>query len=434
MCLKKFKSDYDGKTYRFSMKQLLIVRKNSTTIKMLDEINKNAPTFLHQGCVEEVRKTVYTAKDLNKITPNKLYKELLDEHLEYYRECILNSVKNAVAFRDYIEKVENIPHTNEQKIKNLDKVDCHLFWAIENYYIEHNLIDEPIEPYINLIISNPLYRSSDIIQIPLSNIVSEYRPKQVLGLHRSVTARIEEISQPRGGYVPVKNFTLFYEQDNFSLNPTENIHPSIVGLCVDYLSRYLLEKEKAAFAISFKGAEILNLESKADALFAKINGLDDESIISAVKLCGFDVAFRVGPSRYVDVNTINPDKNTIENIKIMVERSMNFFKKYGPVTKFGFTFEKDGYTDVVSSGDGDFLTSDTLWDFKTSTKDITSKHTLQLLMYYIMGKHSKQEIYKNIKYIGVFNPRKNIVLKLDVASIALSIISETEEKIICYKK
>ena len=53
---------------------------------------------------------------------------------------------------------------------------------------------------------------------------------------------------------------------------------------------------------------------------------------------------------------INYDKNTIENIKILVERSLSFFEKYGPITKVGFTFEEKGYTNVVDAGDGDFFT------------------------------------------------------------------------------
>jgi hypothetical protein len=77
---------------------------------------------------------------------------------------------------------------------------------------------------------------------------------------------------------------------------------------------------------------------------------------------------------------------TYENIITMVKRSLNFFKKFGPVTKYGFTM-RGGYTDTVSTGDGDFLTEDTLWDFKVSKKGPTSAYTLQVLMYFLMGKN-----------------------------------------------
>lgn len=68
-----------------------------------------------------------------------------------------------------------------------------------------------------------------------------------------------------------------------------------------------------------------------------------------------------------------------------MNRGIKFFDQYGPITLDGFVFV-GGYTDIVSSGDGDFLTKDTLWDFKVSKDKPKSAHTLQLLMYYIMGK------------------------------------------------
>ena len=98
----------------------------------------------------------------------------------------------------------------------------------------------------------------------------------------------------------------------------------------------------------------------------------------------------------------------------MVERSIAFWKKYGPITKDGFTFEKNGYTKTVDSGDGDYLTEDTLWDFKVSKSKPTNKHTLQLLMYWIMGQHSGKPEFKNITKLGIFNPRLNTVYTLNI--------------------
>lgn len=147
----------------------------------------------------------------------------------------------------------------------------------------------------------------------------------------------------------------------------------------------------------------------------------------------------------------NPDRKTVENIRIMVNRSLAFFNKYGPVTKDGFTFEPvdgresdyqrmcetkkgswGGYTSTVETGDGDFLTRDTLWDFKVTVSEPTSKHTLQLLMYWIMGQHSKQEVFKTITKIGIFNPRLNKVYLFAVNNLPKEIIEVVETEIICY--
>ena len=55
-------------------------------------------------------------------------------------------------------------------------------------------------------------------------------------------------------------------------------------------------------------------------------------------------------------------------LRLWLKRSLAFWKEYGPITQDGFTFE-GGYTDIVSSGDGDYLTEDTLWDFKVSKEE-----------------------------------------------------------------
>lgn len=56
----------------------------------------------------------------------------------------------------------------------------------------------------------------------------------------------------------------------------------------------------------------------------------------------------------------------------MIERALKFFERYGPKILDGFTFE-GGYTYIVSSGDGDFITEDTLWDFKVSKLPIKKR-------------------------------------------------------------
>lgn len=74
-----------------------------------------------------------------------------------------------------------------------------------------------------------------------------------------------------------------------------------------------------------------------------------------------------------------------------------------------------------------YLTSDGLWDLKVSKSKPTSKHTLQLLMYWIMGKHSGQKIYDNIQKFGIFNPRLNTVYTMDVRLIPQETIEEVEK-------
>lgn len=248
----------------------------------------------------------------------------------------------------------------------------------------------------------------------------------------SVTQRIKSIRQPYGGYLPIKSFNKKILDDGILLNAEENIHSSLVGMAVDYLTRFLLGNSvEKAFHISTLGAMKIGMTSKATMLKAKISGLDNESIIAACKLSGFDVCYRSSVSGYKPIENISPDIPTIENIRTMVTRSLSFWKRYGPIIHSEPTFE-GGYSNIVTTGDGDFVTKDTLWDFKVSKSPPTSQHTLQILIYYIMGLHSVHSYFNNITHLGFFNPRLNTIYICPVSLISKETIKEIEENVICY--
>ena len=75
----------------------------------------------------------------------------------------------------------------------------------------------------------------------------------------SVTQRIRAIKQPRGGYIKPKEFTETTLDDGIELNPSENIHASLVGLAVDYLTRLMTgTPADEAFYISLLGSDCIN--------------------------------------------------------------------------------------------------------------------------------------------------------------------------------
>lgn len=193
----------------------------------------------------------------------------------------------------------------------------------------------------------------------------------------SVTKRISEIKQPRGGYVKPSQLEVKVIDDGKVLFEEENLHASIIGMAVDYLTRLSMGASVGnAFSISLRGAKAANAMRTAKEFKSKIKGIDDKSVINACKLTTFDVWFR-NPSAASMAKTAeetNPDSYTIKNIQTMVKRSVSFWNMYGPIIKDGFTFEPYGYTKTVDTGDGDFLTQDTLWDFKVSKAKPTNKH------------------------------------------------------------
>lgn len=287
-----------------------------------------------------------------------------------------------------------------------------------------------------------------------------YRKGEVKIMGTSVTGRIKEIKQPRGGYIKLSEFEAIELDDGITLSEEENIHGSIIGIVVDYMTRFAMGTDKKeAFKISLTGAALREQLTKDKALdiaaklLKGIKGLDDNSIVNACKLATFDVWYRntMGAMLAKGYEETNPDKDTVKNIQTLIQRSITFFKTYGAITKDGFTFEPvkpnekayekmittgkgtyGGYTGTVCNGDGDFLTADTLWDFKVSKAKPTSKHTLQLLMYWIMGQHSGQECYKSISRLGIFNPRLNVVYLLDMPKVSADTIKAVEDEVICY--
>ena len=108
----------------------------------------------------------------------------------------------------------------------------------------------------------------------------------------SVTQRIKQIKQPRGGYLPVKTFTVTTLDDGQVLNLEESIAASLVGTAVDYLSRFMDGTAvEEAFEISLLGARAMRMEAKAFGLLDDIKELDDLSITRLVSWQVLIVAF-----------------------------------------------------------------------------------------------------------------------------------------------
>lgn len=71
----------------------------------------------------------------------------------------------------------------------------------------------------------------------------------------SVMRKVKETKQPRGGYIKPKDFTVIELNDGVDLHEEENIHSTLIGLAVDYLTRVNLGTSlEEAFKISLRGA------------------------------------------------------------------------------------------------------------------------------------------------------------------------------------
>lgn len=246
----------------------------------------------------------------------------------------------------------------------------------------------------------------------------------------SVTQKVSQVKQPRGGYLNRKSFEVKQlEPEAFIDIENENIAPQTIGLVVDYLTRMIINQDaEKAFAVPLTGAKLAGELQNAELLLSDIKGNDDLSIIKACQIVSYDMVYRAG--RMPKAAKI-PDQDTISNIKSLIKRSLSFFDQIGQVKMECFTFE-GGYTSLIDTGDGDFLTEDTLWDFKVSKQLPQKNSTLQLVIYYLMGQASQKPIFENIRYIGIYNPRFNQVYKYDMTQADPEMIDTIKKQVIGY--
>lgn len=236
----------------------------------------------------------------------------------------------------------------------------------------------------------------------------------------SVKDIITFIRQPKGGNLSPDLF------QTIKLPLTENIHvdsldSQLTGIAVDYLVRFV-EGDSAlkAFDISLKGARNVGEEPQARNMVLSLNRqLDDDTISTAYRLCGYDVAYRRAPIYYRPVQNIVVSKQVIVNIRSLAKRTVSFLDEHGGITESEVTFE-GAYNEILSSGDCDFLTKHALWDLKVSKRwHLNSHYTLQLLLYYILGTQSiHKERFKSIKYLGIINPLAGVAYQLNIDSVA----------------
>ena len=193
----------------------------------------------------------------------------------------------------------------------------------------------------------------------------------------AVTTRIRMVDQPPEGLLPLSLFGRTPLPDRTALHPRtmETVAPDLAGLYVDYMTRIAMGAPKrVAFRIPLLGARLVGQGEYAESLLSRMVDFAFPSARAACLLLDFDAASRRGP-QYWRPRRMVPDAATYFNLTRMVARSRVFLDEYGPVVWEGFDFE-GGYTDRITSGSGDFLTGDTLWDFKVSGYPPNPRYTV----------------------------------------------------------
>lgn len=224
----------------------------------------------------------------------------------------------------------------------------------------------------------------------------------------------EHIKYPEGGHILSKPFEVTSLNKGVDvLNPEENVSLDLIALAVDYMVR-VVSGEPAE--VVFRFPLFLARRIGGDAftfgvqhLIDNVNGLDNRSIINAVKLSG--VHSLISPERYQHIDEINPDEATIHNVRVMVGRLHRFFDDRGVKLPM----------------------PDTLWDFNVSESGLTEAQTLQLLVRWRLGIRSHYAWWLwRFKYLGIYNPRLDEVYQISVDDIPEDVIAEVDRDVIGY--
>lgn len=256
----------------------------------------------------------------------------------------------------------------------------------------------------------------------------------------SVTQRVAAVKQPRGGYLHPGLLRLEYvEGDRPRLidHQGENVHPSLVGLAVDYLTRMATGADpRDAFGVSLRGARRISADAmaraEADVSSLTAGQVDAAAIAAACRLSSFDVGARNNPALYRPDAQTSPDPTTTAHIGAMVGRTVAFLESQGGVMMDGFNMF-GGYTDTIDSGDGDYVTPGVVWDLKVSAAPPTNTHTLQLLVYFLMGQRSLHDDLVITDEMGIYNPRLHAAYRIKADAIPADTITAVSRDVIGYR-
>lgn len=285
---------------------------------------------------------------------------------------------------------------------------------------------------------------------------------QVQSMKKSVTNIVATPGlQPRGGFIDphdmeAKQMSEYPEggiKAMLDVTTSEgNFSSQSLGLVFDYLLRTeiaIMSGEKIskavveAFEVSCRGAIMINKWDKAQKLVRNIALLyaksDDreENLLeiaqNALELVMYDAVFRAGyyNPKYKPAKL---NKRDFETLSIMLGSVEDYLaREKERIISLGFGFTAKGAKNVAPS-DGDLLTEYSLINIKCSIKEPTSKHTLQLLMYYILGMHEYPTVFGKLKYLKILNPRLDKIYSYEIAKIDKDTLRHVEKEIIGYRK
>lgn len=314
-----------------------------------------------------------------------------------------------------------------------------------------------------------------------SVVINNYEANAIEPIRSSLSKRVKQVMQPKGGYLPISKFQVVNLKDDFKVtnykNKDQEIFSKLINEVVNSISMYLYTNDFAAsFRLAIRGIfsyindykeysikyfrddELteLMLDFKSKITTAFNFNLDDEDesnnyeiIRNIFTVCQFEVIARFGYEPYklwkksrgkkIEVDfksgTVIPDY-ICRNVIIFIKRTLEFYKNLNKID-FGELLYN---SELISSGSCDFISKETLWKLQISQFDFKNNRnidevTLKLIISYLMIKnntHYNSKNYSWVSNVGIFNPYINsFCIVYDVVEkIDPIYIKEIEEEVI----
>lgn len=243
----------------------------------------------------------------------------------------------------------------------------------------------------------------------------------------TVAQRVREIEQPRGGYLPLRDFVSRQvgKSGMSALDDTDELAPMTAGKAAVGLAMFLCGmKLEDCFTIAFLGA--LSYEEhyqcgeklKIAALITDIRkssareGLKASSINAAVQLVCYEKYYRRPVGEYEPYTGAQVSDATMKNMSVIVSRLVSVIRNF----KIDAFAELDGgYTDtIVKGGENCFLSKDTIWNFCFGKQPPNKNATLSLLLSLLIGKRSGNEGFAGVRRLAFYNARLDKIWMYDL--------------------
>ncbi|GCE63871.1 hypothetical protein [Candidatus Mycoplasma haematohominis] len=260
--------------------------------------------------------------------------------------------------------------------------------------------------------------------------------------------RVFFYEQPGNGVLDPALFTTTKLPTTLEIGDEEFTSSLLISIASVYLFRFIkLEAEpEVIFKLALKIANTYSDDPEIDytenwrhnskVLLSYVRGLDDDSIVSTVRLAGFN-------SYYSDVDagieSVNVGAKSMNDIRDLFERICDFSDLVGLVNDASeLDFSKVRADCVfINVVDRHFVAGDTFWHIKAFRpgEGLNKVETLELLVFYLFGLRSdkNKELFKDIKKLGIFDARTNTTFVINVSDIPKSAIDEASQKVIGFK-